>query len=345
MNCLEARAERWPLREPFRISRGVKTHADVVVAEVRAGDHTGRGECVPYARYGETVDTVLAQLAGLAAQVAAGLDRAALQRRLPPGAARNALDCALWDLGAQQAHAPAWHLAALPPPRPLLTAFTISLDLPEAMGGAARREAHRPLLKLKLDGGTPLECVRAVREAAPRARLIVDANEAWTPAVLQRLLPALRALGVELIEQPLPAGEDDALAALERLVPIAADESCHVATDLDALRDRYDFVNVKLDKAGGLTAALELSRAARRQGFGVFVGCMVATSLGTAPAMLLAAEADVVDLDGPLLLAHDREGGVRERDGWLQPLAPGLWGAGRPGPAPSLDPAPLSPAE
>lgn len=344
MRRLEARAERWPLREPFRISRGVKTHAEVVVAEVRDGGAVGRGECVPYARYGETVAAVLEQARGLAAQLAAGLDRDALRRSLPPGAARNALDCALWDLEAQQSETPAWQLAGLPPPRPLLTAYTISLDRPEAMRAAARREAHRPLLKLKLDGGTPLDCVRAVREAAPAARLIVDANEGWTPALLQALLPALRELGVELIEQPLPAGEDDALAGVDRLVPIAADESCHVAADLDALRGRYDFVNVKLDKAGGLTEALALARAARRLGFGVFVGCMVATSLGTAPAMLLAAEADLVDLDGPLLLARDRAGGVQERGGWLQPLGQALWGAGCPEAAPAAAPAPLSPA-
>lgn len=326
MRTLEARAERWALREPFRISRGVKTHAEVVVAEIRDGDRVGRGECVPYARYGETVAGVLAQIQSVRASVSAGLDRSALQRMLPAGAARNALDCALWDLEAHQTGQPVWVLAGLAPPRPLVTAYTLSLDTPAAMGAAAMRQAHRPLLKLKLDGAQPVDCVRAVQEAAPHSRLIVDANEAWSVPLLRKILPTMHELGVELIEQPLPAGHDDALAAFTHEVPLAADESCHTVADLPRLRGRYEFVNIKLDKTGGLTEALALWRTAREEGFGIFVGCMVASSLAILPALLLGAEAQVVDLDGPLLLAEDRAGGVVEERGALRAATPALWG-------------------
>ncbi|MFZ9709261.1 MAG: N-acetyl-D-Glu racemase DgcA [Steroidobacteraceae bacterium] len=326
MRTLELRAERWALREPFRISRGVKTHAEVVVVEIRDGRHVGRGECVPYARYGETVASVLAQIEGVRASLTAGLDRPALQRALPAGAARNALDCALWDLESRQRGQPVWRLAGLAPPRPLVTAYTLSLDTPTAMGAAAMKQAHRPLLKLKLDSTRPVDCVRAVREAAPRARLIVDANEAWSVSQLREILPTMHELGVELIEQPLPAGHDEALAEMTHAVPLAADESCHTAADLPTLRGRYEFVNIKLDKTGGLTEALTLWRAAREEGFGIFVGCMVASSLAILPALLLGTEAQVVDLDGPLLLTQDRAGGVVEEHGALRVASPALWG-------------------
>lgn len=323
---LTARAELWPLREPFRISRGVKTDAHVVVAEVTDGEHVGRGECVPYQRYGESVAGVLTQIDALAESVTRGLDRDTLRAIVPPGAARNAVDCALWDLEARAAGRAVWQLAGLPAPRPLTTAFTLSLDTPSNMEAAARRHAHRPLLKLKLDGVDVIERIAAVREAAPAARLIVDANEAWTALQLSDWQASLQHLRVELIEQPLPAGADAALAEIARVVPVAADESCHVTADLDALRGRYDFVNVKLDKTGGLTEALHLLDAARAASFGIFVGCMVTTSLGIAPALLLGSAADYVDLDGPLLLARDRDGGVSERDGLLLPAQAELWG-------------------
>lgn len=328
MRTLKVRAERWALREPFRISRGVKTHAEVVVVELGDGELIGRGECVPYARYGETIESVIAQIESVRGSLVTGLDRLELQQALPAGAARNALDCALWDLEHRQTGQPVWRLAGLQAPRALVTAYTISLDSPAVMGEAAARQAHRALLKLKLDGQQPIDCVRAVRAAAPRSRLIVDANEAWSLAMLHELLPAMRELGVELVEQPLPAGEDAALGEMAHAVPLAADESCHVTADLAGLRGRYELVNIKLDKTGGLTEALSMLRAARRDGFGVFVGCMVATSLGILPAMLLGGEADVVDLDGPLLLATDRRDGVHERpnDGLLAPGDGSLWG-------------------
>jgi L-alanine-DL-glutamate epimerase-like enolase superfamily enzyme len=324
---LSIRRESWPLAKPFSISRGTKTHAEVVVAEIVDGGNHGRGEGVPYPRYGESVEGVMAQAEGVADAIAAGAEPAQLQRLLPAGAARNAIDCALWDLRAKTELVPIWRLVGLDAPGAVKTAYTLSLDAPEAMGRAAAENAFRPLLKLKLTGGPDdLERVRAVRAGAPQAKLIVDANEAWTAEDFASLAPPLAELGVALIEQPLPAGKDEALARLPRPVPVCADESCHVAADLDALAGKYDAVNVKLDKAGGLTEAVALVKAAKTRGFRVMVGCMVGTSLAMAPAMILASEADFVDLDGPLLLARDRQPGLRYEGSTLFPPKPNLWG-------------------
>ena len=319
-------AESWPIAGTFTISRGSKTAADVVVVELREGAHVGRGECVPYPRYGETIAGALATIEALRPQIERGLDRAALQTALPAGAPRNAVDCALWDLEAKIAGRPAWQLAGLALPRAATTAYTLSLDTTENMAAAARANAARPLLKLKLSGPGDLDRVRAVHENAPRARLIVDANEAWTPEIYTALAPQLAALGVELIEQPLPAGADGPLAGLVRPVPVCADESCHDTASLAHIVGKYDAVNIKLDKTGGLTEALRLTAAAKAAGLGIMVGCMVATSLAMAPALLLAADARWVDLDGPLLLARDREHGLAYRGSSVQPAAPELWG-------------------
>ncbi len=326
MRRLVVRAESWPLRTPFTISRGTKTEAHVVVAEISDGDAVGRGECVPYPRYGETVADVVARIEALAAAVGDGLDRDGLRRALPAGAARNALDCALWDLEAKRTGRPVWRLAGLAEPAPLETAFTIGLGPPTAMAATARANARRPLLKLKLDGDAVVERVAAVRAAAPRARLVVDANEAWTPELFAVAAGELARLGVEMIEQPLPAGDDEALAELARPVPVCADESFRDRASLAGLAGRYDMVNVKLDKTGGLTEALELAAEAAAAGFGLMIGCMVATSLAMAPAALLGGGARVVDLDGPLLLARDREPGIVYRDSEMAPPPPALWG-------------------
>lgn len=320
---LTARAESWPIRGSFRISRGAKTEAVVVVAEVSDGVHRGRGECVPYARYGESVESVLAQIEGLRGAL---VDRETLQAQLPAGAARNAVDCALWDLEAKRAGRRAWELAGVAAPAPTVTAYTLSLDEPARMAEAARAAAHRPLLKLKLGGEGDVERVAAVRQAAPAARLIVDANEAWRPEQLEPFGRAMAELGVELIEQPLPAADDAALAGAQRPVPICADESCHDRAGLAALVGRYDAVNVKLDKTGGLTEALALAREAQRLGFKLMVGCMVGTSLAMAPATLLAGCAEFVDLDGPLLLERDRTPALSYEGQRIHPPSAELWG-------------------
>ncbi len=324
---LSVRAETWPIEGSFTISRGSRTESRVVVAEIADGDHTGRGECLPYARYDETVEGVAALIESVGPAIADGIDRAGLQDHLPPGAARNALDCALWDLEAKRTGTPVWRRAGLAEPGPLVTAYTLSLGAVEAMGAAARANARRPLLKVKLGGEDIVARVRAVRAGAPEARLVVDANEAWTPALLTEVLPELARLGVEMVEQPLPAGADDALAGIERPVAVCADESCHDTASLAGLAGRYDMINIKLDKTGGLTEALRLADAAQAAGFGVMVGCMIATSLSMAPAMLVAADARVVDLDGPLLLARDRTPGIVYADGLMQPPPGELWGA------------------
>jgi L-alanine-DL-glutamate epimerase-like enolase superfamily enzyme len=282
---------------------------------------------VPYPRYGESVDGVLAQAESVADAIAGGAGPAELQSLLPPGAARNAVDCALWDLRAKTELTPIWRLVGLDAPGPVRTAYTLSLDAPAAMAKAAAENAFRPLLKLKLAGGPEdLERVRAVRAGAPQAKLIVDANEGWSPEDFAALAPPFAELGVALIEQPLPAGKDDALAQLPRPLPVCADESCHVAADLDGLAGKYDAVNVKLDKAGGLTEATALVKAAKQRGMRVMIGCMVGTSLAMAPALILAAEADFVDLDGPLLLARDRQPGLRYEGSTVFPPKPNLWG-------------------
>lgn len=323
---LVVRREVWPIRGAFTISRGTRTEAEVVVAELHDGGHVGRGECVPYRRYGETVESVMSQIEDARQPLEEGLDRDGLAAVMAPGAARNAVDCALWDIEAKRLDRPVWEIAGLAAPEPLVTAFTISLDTPERMGAAARENARRPLLKLKLGGEGDVERVRAVRANAPDARLIVDANEAWRAEMLTTYGAALAELGVELIEQPLPSGEDAALADAPRPVPVCADESCHDTTSLDRLSGLYDFVNIKLDKTGGLTEALRLAAAARAAGFGIMVGCMVGTSLSVAPAVLVAGLAGFVDLDGPLLLARDREPGIAYAGSLMQPPPAALWG-------------------
>ena len=316
----------WPLAQPFAISRGSKTTADVVVAEIFDGDSRGRGECVPYPRYGESVDSVVAALEAMKGAVFSGLDREALQRAMPPGAARNALDAAFWDIEAKREDRRAAEIAGLGPLKPVVTAYTLSLDTPQHMGEAAAAQRARPLLKLKLTGDGDLDRVRAVRNNAPASRLIVDANEGWTPQHFEMLAPELAELGVELIEQPLPAGDDNALAEMPHPIPVCADESCHVVDDLDSLVGKYNAINIKLDKTGGLTEALLLAKAGRERGFSLMVGCMIGTSLAMAPAMLVAQQASVVDLDAPLLLAQDRVPGLRYDGSLVYPPDPALWG-------------------
>ncbi|MEM1129736.1 MAG: N-acetyl-D-Glu racemase DgcA [Pseudomonadota bacterium] len=320
--ALTVSRDQFRLAEAFTISRGTKTAADVLTVTATDGTHEGHGECVPYARYGETLDNVTAQIAGLPA----GLDRAALQEALPPGAARNAVDCALWDLEAKATGRRVWEIAGLPAPGPEITAYTLSLDTPERMEAAARRHAHRPLLKIKL--GTPDDMPRleAVRRGAPTARIIIDANEGWSAAVYADLAPHLVRLGVALVEQPLPAQDDAALVGLDRPVPVCADESCHDRATLGGLKGKYDLINIKLDKTGGLTEALALRAAAEAQGFGIMVGCMVGSSLAMAPAVLLAQGAAFTDLDGPLLLAEDRDPALTFDADGVHPPLPALWG-------------------
>jgi L-alanine-DL-glutamate epimerase-like enolase superfamily enzyme len=323
---LSVTAERWPIAGSFTISRGAKTEAEVVVATLADGDHVGRGECVPYARYGETVDGVITAIARLAPAIANGLDRDDLAALLPAGAARNAIDCALWDLAAKRSRRPAYELAGIPTPEPLVTAFTISLASPEMMAEAAAAAAARPLLKVKLGAPGDPARIAAVRAAAPDSALIVDANEGWTAANLMDNLAACAEAGVRLIEQPLPARDDAALASCPHTVPICADESVHDRASLAGLRGRYDAVNIKLDKTGGLTEALTVAAAARSLGFDLMVGCMVSTSLAIAPALLVAQGARYVDLDGPLLLARDRPDGLRFDGSTVHPASPALWG-------------------
>lgn len=314
--------DRFRLAEVFTISRGSRTEAQVLTVTVTRGGVTGRGECVPYARYDETLDSVAAQIAGLAPEIT----RRELQAALPAGAARNAVDCALWDLEAKQAGCRIWDLAGLPVPGPEITAFTLSLDTAERMRAQAARHAHRPLLKIKL--GTPDDMARleAVRAGAPKSRIVVDANEGWNAEVYADLAPHLLRLGVEMVEQPLPAGDDDALREIARPLPVCADESCHDRASLPGLRGKYDMVNIKLDKTGGLTEALALRAAARAEGYGVMVGCMVGSSLAMAPAVLVAQGAAVTDLDGPLLLAEDRDSPLRFDVRGVHPPDPALWG-------------------
>jgi L-alanine-DL-glutamate epimerase-like enolase superfamily enzyme len=323
---LAVRIERWPIAGSFAISRGAKTEAVVVVAELSDGLYRGRGECVPYARYGETVEQVGAAIEAMAADVSRGIDRAGLQRTMTSGAARNALDCAFWDLAAKRAGRPVHELAGLAAPRPLITAYTISLATPDDMAQAAAKAADRALLKVKLGGADDAARIAAVRRAAPKAELIVDANEAWTPDDLAENLAACAQAGVTLVEQPLPADRDDALAAISRPLPICADESVHASASLASLVGKYDAVNIKLDKTGGLTEALAMAGQAERLGFTLMAGCMVATSLAMAPAMLVAQRARVVDLDGALLLARDRPDGLVYDGSLVHPPVPALWG-------------------
>lgn len=310
------------LAQVFTISRGSRTEARVLTVRISRGGLTGWGECVPYARYGETLETVTAQIEGLDPAIT----RAALQTALPAGAARNAVDCALWDLAAKQAGRRVWELAGLARPGPEITAFTLSLDTPEAMRAAAAKHAHRPLLKIKL--GTPDDMPRleAVRLGAPKTRIIIDANEGWSAEVYTELAPHLVAMGVALVEQPLPAGADDMLAEIARPLPVCADEAAHDCASLPHLKGKYDVVNIKLDKTGGLTEGMALKRAALAEGYGLMVGCMVGSSLAMAPATLLAQGAAFTDLDGPLLLAEDRENPLMYDAQGVHPPGPALWG-------------------
>jgi L-alanine-DL-glutamate epimerase-like enolase superfamily enzyme len=325
-STLEATVEAWPIAGAFNISRGSKTQAEVVVVEISDGRYRGRAECVPYPRYGETSNGILAAIAGVREPSAAGLDRTGLQTLLPAGAARNGLDCALWDLAAKRSGRPAHELAGLAPLKALRTAYTISLAAPGAMAQAAANAAARPLLKVKLGGPGDPERIRAVRAAAPLAELIVDANEGWSPGNLAENFAACADAGVTLVEQPLPAADDAALADVVHPIPVCADESVHDRATLARLKGKYEAVNIKLDKAGGLTEALALAEEAERLGFAIMVGCMVSTSLAIAPAILVAQRARVVDLDGPLLLAKDRPNGLRYDGSVVYPPGPALWG-------------------
>jgi len=319
------RAESWPIRGGFRISRGARTAAEVVVLELRDEGRVGRGECVPYARYEESVDSVCAEIEAGCRGLGGPGARARLLA-MPAGAARNAIDCALWDLEAKQAGKPVWELAGLGrPPRAVRTMRTVSVDSAERMKDAAAKLAGASVIKVKVDGGPDLERIAAVHEAAPRAELVIDANEAWSTEQLAAWLPMLPKLGVSVVEQPLPAGDDAALQGLEHGVPICADESFHDRKSFARVAGQYDMINIKLDKAGGLTEGLHCIGEAQRLGLRTMVGCMVSTSLAIEPALLLASNAEHVDLDGPLLLENDREGALHDRGtGLLRPSA--LWG-------------------
>jgi L-alanine-DL-glutamate epimerase-like enolase superfamily enzyme len=327
MQRLSVSQESWPIAGSFTISRGSKTTADVVVVTLERDGVRGQGECVPYRHYGETVAGVAAALQAARKKIESGIRHEDIAFVLEPKAARNALDCALWDLEAKLACQPVWQLLSLPRPRPLITAYTLSLGPVDDMAAAAAHAAGRPLLKIKLGSDADGDRLRAVRRAAPRSRLIVDANEAWRPDELPELFGLCADIGVELVEQPLPAGKDEALLGLDRRsVPICADESAHDVAGLPALQGKYDAVNIKLDKTGGLTAGLALRRAAEKLGLQIMVGCMVGTSLSMAPANVLAQGAEFVDLDGPLLLAADRTPGIRYEGSWMHPAPPELWG-------------------
>jgi L-alanine-DL-glutamate epimerase-like enolase superfamily enzyme len=322
---LEATIETFPIAGLFTISRGSKTEAEVVTCTIRSDGLIGRGECVPYRRYGETVEGVLDDVRSVSEAISDGADRARLQQILKPGAARNAVDCALWDLEAKQAGQSVSALLGMAP-RPLITAFTLSLGEPEAMAAEAAGQAHRPLLKVKLGTADDEARMRAVRQAAPQSAIIIDANEGWTDDNLERHLKIAQELGISLIEQPLPAGRDERLARVQRVVPVCADESVHATDDLEGLRNRYDAVNIKLDKTGGLTEGLRMKAEAKWLGFQVMVGCMVGTSLAMAPAVLLAQDVEYADLDGPLLLARDRHPGLRYDGSTVFPPTADLWG-------------------
>jgi L-alanine-DL-glutamate epimerase-like enolase superfamily enzyme len=327
MRNLSVAHQLFPIRGSFRISRGAKTEAGVVVASIEDAGQTGRGEAVPYARYGETITEVICAIEEMKVSIADGMTRLELLEAMQPGAARNALDCALWDIESKQSGVPAWRLAGLgEPPRPVTTAFTLSLDDATKMESAAKAAAHYPLLKVKLGADGVADRLAAIRRGAPSTRLIVDANEGWTAADLPRNAAICHEFGVELIEQPLHADFDEALRGMILPVALGADESCHIADDIPRLKGLYQIVNIKLDKSGGLTAALALMRAAEEAGLGIMVGCMVATSLAMAPAMLLAQNARYVDLDGPLLLDRDRDPGLRYDGALVHPPDPVLWG-------------------
>jgi L-alanine-DL-glutamate epimerase-like enolase superfamily enzyme len=322
---IEAQEEVWPLKQVFRISRGERSETQVVIATITEGKHTGRGEAVPIKRYQQSTASVLAQIESVKHEK--NLDRPKLQRLLPAGAARNALNCALWDLEAKKSGRRAWELAKIAPKAEVETSFTISLDSPEKMSAAAKTNSTVSILKLKLGGDkADLARVEAVRQAVPNLRLLIDANESWSSDHYREIVPSLGRLGVELIEQPFPATADEILETLEHPIPICADESCHTSADLPRLESRYDMVNVKLDKTGGLSEALRLCERAREAGFKLLIGCMVGTSLSMCPARILASIADYTDLDGPLLLVRDRDHGLTYRNGRIGIPSRDLWG-------------------
>ncbi len=323
---LSAIEERIPVVGAFTISRGSRTEIRVVTVQLRDGDAVGRGECVPYGRYGETVEGVIETIRSIEGDLRNGLERTALQGRLAAGAARNALDCAMWDLQAKKAGKPVWQLAGLRPPIPVSTAYTLSLAAPDAMRKAAAKNAHRPLLKIKLGSDGDAERIEAVRQGAPHSTLIVDANEGWTVEQYLTFAPHFARLGVMMVEQPLSAGVDAALADIQRNLPVCADESCHDRKSLAGLMGKYDTINIKLDKTGGLTEALLLKQEAAAAGFSIMVGCMLGTSLAMAPAFLVAQDARYVDLDGPLLLAKDRDTSIHYNGSLMEPPPASLWG-------------------
>jgi L-Ala-D/L-Glu epimerase len=323
---LSVTIDRWPIAGVFTISRGSRTEAVVVTVVIEQAGALGRGECVPYPRYGETVEGVVATIEEMRSAIEGGTSISVLQRLMKPGAARNAVDCALWDLESKQSGSPAWQKAGLARPKPVQTAYTISVGQPQDMAIAALQASSRPLLKVKLAGDGDGERIAAVREAVPNARLIVDANEAWSEAAFPALMAAMVTAGVLLIEQPLPAGKDEALRHLPHDVPICADESVHDRASLPRLKGLYEAINLKLDKTGGLTEGIAMQTEARRLGFSLMIGCMVGTSLAMAPALLLAGDAEFVDLDGPLLLARDREHGLIYEGGTVLPASARLWG-------------------
>jgi len=320
------RREAFRLRQTFTISRGSRNVANVLTVLLIDDDLVGRGECYPYARYGESLDSVTTQIQSIESEIINGLDRETLRQRMPAGAARNAIDCALWDLEAKRSGRPVWQLAGLSAPSNITTAYTLSLDEPDAMRVSAADNAHRPLLKIKLGGAGDLDRLRAVREGAPNATLIVDANEGWSVTDYDDLAPVMLSLGVSMVEQPLPQSNDFDLAGRNRPLTVCADESCHDVASLDSLFGKYDMVNIKLDKTGGLTEALDLKAAAIERGFEIMVGCMVTSSLAMAPAMLVAQGATLADLDGPLLLAEDREHPIRFDGSIMNPAPRELWG-------------------
>ena len=324
---LNIHTEAWPLAGAFRISRGTRRVSDVLMVEVNDGNYVGRGECFPYARYGEDIDSVQKQLNSVRSEIEHGLDRQALLNVLAPGAARNAVDCALWDLEAKRAGVRVWDLADLPAPEPVTTVYTLGVDEPAIMGERARENSDRPRLKLKMTGdGADLERVRNIHKNAPNARLVVDANEGWSIEQYLEYAPQFKELGVEMIEQPLPSTDDEQLSGVDRPIPVCADESCHDRATLKSLVGKYDMINIKLDKTGGLTEALNLRDAALKQGLSIMVGCMIGTSLAMAPGILVAQEAAIVDLDGPLLLAEDRAPGLSFTGSIIHPPETRLWG-------------------
>ena len=323
---LTIQRDSFRLKQTFTISRGSRDVAEVLTVALTDGDLIGRGECYPYARYGESLDSVSAQIKSIESELVKGLDRETLRECMPAGAARNAVDCALWDLEAKRSGKPVWELAGLSAPSKITTAYTLSLDEPNVMRASAAENASRPLLKIKLGGIGDLDRLQAVREGAPEATLIVDANEGWSASDYDELAPIMLSLGVSMVEQPLPQSDDGELAGRERPLTVCADESCHDTASLDTLSDKYDMINIKLDKTGGLTEALELKAAALDRGFEIMVGCMVTSSLAMAPAMLVAQGAALADLDGPLLLAEDRDNAIHYNGSVMEPAPRALWG-------------------